>query len=226
MGRAVPQALPTQQQRTHEILAQLSRLRVLPIATIGPEHALPLGRSLVEAGLPCVEITFRTAGAARAIERARETDGLLVGAGTVLTRDQAADAAAAGAAFAVAPGLNQDVVESCAELGLPFFPGAATPTEIDRARYLGLRTVKVFPVASLGGTPFLRAVAATFPDVRFIPTGGINATNVNEYLALPSVVACAGSWLITPRDVATGQFDAIAARVRETLARVPCDSSS
>lgn len=218
MGSAPPRALATYERRTHKIVAQLSRLRVLPIATVKPGDSLPLGRALVDAGLPCVEITFRAAGAARAIERAREANGLLVGAGTVLTPDQAADAAAAGAAFAVAPGLNQDVVETCAELGLPFFPGVATPTEMDRARRLGLRTVKTFPASSLGGTPYLRAVSATFPDMRFIPTGGINATNLTEYLALPSVIACAGSWLIAPQDVRNGRFDAIAARVRDTFA--------
>jgi 2-dehydro-3-deoxyphosphogluconate aldolase / (4S)-4-hydroxy-2-oxoglutarate aldolase len=203
--------------RTEKIAGCLSRLRVLPIATLSPEEALSIGGALVGAGLPCLEVTFRAEGAAQALATACEVGGLLVGAGTVLNAWQAEAAAAAGAAFAVAPGLNEEVVTRCRELGLPFFPGVATPTEIDRARRLGLRHVKVFPISSLGGVPFLRAVSATFPGMRFIPTGGITPSNLREYLALRNVIACAGSWLIDADDGQPRRVEAIAARAREAL---------
>lgn len=205
------------ENRTERIAGSLSRLRVLPVATLNPGEASSIGGALVGAGLPCLEITFRAEGAAEAVATACEVEGLLVGAGTVLTASQAEQAAAAGAAFAVAPGLNEEVVTRCRELGLPFFPGVATPTEIDRARRLRLRHLKAFPISLLGGVSFLRAVSATFPDVRFIPTGGIAPSNLRDYLGLQSVIACAGSWLINSDESSPRRLEAIAARVRETL---------
>lgn len=179
------------------LLERLAAARVIPIATFdGAEQAEGTARALVAAGRECIEVTFRTAAAAEAIRRARAVGGLLVGAGTVLSPDQAREAAAAGADFALAPGLNEDVVRACEELGLPFFPGVATASEIERARGLGLRTLKVFPAATVGGPAFLRAVSDTYPDVRFIPTGGIGPESVAEYFAVPSVLAVGGSWLV------------------------------
>jgi 2-dehydro-3-deoxyphosphogluconate aldolase / (4S)-4-hydroxy-2-oxoglutarate aldolase len=200
---------------TASVIRRLSGIRVLPLATLKPELAEPVGQALVAAGLPCIEITFRAAGAAEAISQARAVDGLLVGAGTVLSTEQARAAADAGAAFAVAPGLNEAIVDCCRDLGLPFFPGVATPSEIEHARRLGLRTLKVFPISSLGGAPFLRAVSATYPDVQFIPTGGVDVTNMQDYLALPSVLACGGSWLTSERILREQAFDELGRLARE-----------
>ena len=180
-----------------EVVRRLAVLRVLPVATLDDaDQAERVGRALVAGGLACLEVAFRSGAAPAALRRAREVEGLLVGAGTVLTTEQAEAAFEAGAQFAVAPGTNEEVVSSCRELGLPFFPGVATPTEIERARALGLRTLKVFPASTVGGVSFLKAVTATYPDVRFMPTGGIGPDNAAEYLALPSVLAIGGSWLV------------------------------
>lgn len=201
---------------TEDVAARLRVCRVVPVATIGdPACASAVGEALLAGGLACIEITFRHERAAEAIRNARGVEGLLVGAGTVLSTGQARAAADAGAQFAVAPGTNEDVVRACDELGLPFFPGVATASEIERARSLGRRVVKVFPAAQVGGPAFLRAVSATYPDVGFIPTGGVDAANLHEYLAVPSVVACGGSWLVRPEIIDDGRFGEI-----ERLARV------
>lgn len=201
----------------HRVRSCLAELRVLPLATIEPASAQAIGRLLVSAGLPCIEIAFRTPDAPAAISRAREVDGLLVGAGTVLSAEQAQEAASAGAEFAVAPGLSEEVVECCRDLGLPFFPGVATPTEVQHARRLGLRTLKVFPIKSLGGSGFLRALSAVYPDVQFIPTGGIDLATLRDYLALPSVLACGGSWLIKQSVPDKTALDGLALRIHQTL---------
>ena len=152
-------------------------------------------RELLSRGLDTVEITFRTAAAADALRHVSSIDGLTVGAGTVLTVDQLHAAIDAGATFAVAPSTNDAVVAEAQRAGITFVPGAATPTEIDHARSLGCTIVKIFPAAPLGGPAFIRSVSAVFPDVQFIPTGGITADTVDDYLALPSVLACGGTWL-------------------------------
>jgi 2-dehydro-3-deoxyphosphogluconate aldolase / (4S)-4-hydroxy-2-oxoglutarate aldolase len=139
---------------------------------------------------------------------------MLVGAGTVLSAAQARAAAAAGAHFAVAPGLNPDVVREARKLDLPFFPGVATPSEIELAGVLGLRTVKVFPASVLGGVEFLRAVSATYPGMRFIPTGGIGPGNLREYLGVESVLAVDGSWLVKTELLAAHRFDEISELAR------------
>jgi 2-dehydro-3-deoxyphosphogluconate aldolase / (4S)-4-hydroxy-2-oxoglutarate aldolase len=172
---------------------------------------------LVSGGLPCIEIAFRRADTAEAIRRACEVDGLLVGAGTVLTVQDAEQAAEAGAAFALAPALNESVVYRCHELAMPFFPGIATPTEIERARSLGVKTVKAFPIAALGQTAFLRPLNDVYPDVRFIPTGGIRPGDLQAYLTLPNVVACGGSWLFSRPQGGRSSLDDLPGRIRETL---------
>jgi 2-dehydro-3-deoxyphosphogluconate aldolase / (4S)-4-hydroxy-2-oxoglutarate aldolase len=198
------------------IVERLRACRVVPVATIeDPAVASTVGEALLAGGVGCIEITFRHPAAADAIRRAREVDGLLVGAGTVLSAEQARAAFEAGALFAVAPGTNDEVVAVCDDLGLPFFPGVATASEIERARRLGHHVVKVFPAAQVGGPAFLRAVSATYPDVGFMPTGGIDAANLGEYLAVPSVVACGGSWLARPELVREGRFDEIERLARE-----------
>ncbi|MSO94680.1 MAG: bifunctional 4-hydroxy-2-oxoglutarate aldolase/2-dehydro-3-deoxy-phosphogluconate aldolase [Thermoleophilia bacterium] len=193
---------------------------VVPVATIeDPALAPEVGAALLAGGIGCIEITFRHAGAADAIRLAREVDGLVVGAGTVLSAEQARAAHDAGASFAVAPGTNEEIVRVCDELGLPFFPGVATASEIERARVLGRQVVKVFPAAQVGGPAFLRAVSATYPDVGFMPTGGVDASNLADYLAVPSVVACGGSWLVRPELVREGRFDEIERLAREVSVR-------
>jgi 2-dehydro-3-deoxyphosphogluconate aldolase/(4S)-4-hydroxy-2-oxoglutarate aldolase len=172
-------------------------------------------RALAAGGIACIEIAFRTPAAAEGLRRARAVEGFLLGAGTVLTDDQVWAAAEAGADFAVAPGLNEEVVAACIDARLPFFPGVATPTEIDRARRLGLQTLKVFPASELGGPAFLRAVSAAFQDVGFIPTGGIDIGTLGDYLAVPSVVACAGSWLVRRELIAAGRLEEIERLARE-----------
>ena len=198
-------------------MRRLERIRVVPLATLDASVARRVGETLVEAGLPCIEIAFRAPGAVEAIREAARVEGLLVGAGTVLRPEQARAAADAGAAFAVAPGLSEEVVAASAAAGLPFFPGVATPTEIEHARRLGLRVLKLFPANLLGGPEFLRAVAATYPDVRFIPTGGVDASTLGEYLAMPNVLACGGSWLANERVVRERAFDELARRAREAV---------
>jgi 2-dehydro-3-deoxyphosphogluconate aldolase/(4S)-4-hydroxy-2-oxoglutarate aldolase len=200
------------------IVERLRACRVVPVATIeDPEHAQPVAEALLAGGVGCIEITFRHPAAAEAIRNAREVGGLLVGAGTVLSGEQARAAADAGALFAVAPGTSDEVVRACDELGLPFFPGVATASEIEQARRLGHHVVKVFPAAQVGGAAFLRAVSATYPDVGFLPTGGIDAANLGEYLAVPAVVACGGSWLVRAELVREGRFDEIERLARAAL---------
>jgi 2-dehydro-3-deoxyphosphogluconate aldolase/(4S)-4-hydroxy-2-oxoglutarate aldolase len=199
-----------------DVVTRLGRARVVPVASLDDgDQAEATARALQRGGLDCIEITFRTAAAAEALRRARAVDGMLVGAGTVLSPEQAAVAADAGADFAVAPGTNPAVVEACRALGLPFFPGVATPSEIETARALGRTTLKLFPAAQVGGVGFLRAVSATYPDVRFLPTGGIGADTVADYLAVPSVLAVGGSWLVRPELLRAGRFDEVERLARE-----------
>ncbi|HZR95505.1 MAG TPA: bifunctional 4-hydroxy-2-oxoglutarate aldolase/2-dehydro-3-deoxy-phosphogluconate aldolase [Gaiellaceae bacterium] len=175
--------------------------RVVPVLTVSDADAAERAcRALLAGGLTTVEITFRTAAAADAIRRASAIEGLTVGAGTVLSEEQLGAAIEAGASFAVAPCTNPDVVAAARRAGIPFVPGAATPTEIDRARSLGCEVVKIFPAATVGGPAFLRAVSAVFPDLKYIPTGGITAENVADYLAVPSVLACGGTWITAAAD--------------------------
>ncbi len=203
------------------VTASLGRVRVIPVLSADDvDVAKRACEALVAGGLKCVEITFRTTVAADAMRRATEIDGLLVGAGTVLTPEQARAAHAAGAAFAVAPGLNEEIVATCAELGLPFFPGIATPSELDRARALGCDAVKVFPIATLGGPAFLKSLAAVYPDMRFVPTGGVTRANLPDYLAVPAVLACGGSWLCDPRLLAENRYDEVERLAREAVEEV------
>jgi 2-dehydro-3-deoxyphosphogluconate aldolase/(4S)-4-hydroxy-2-oxoglutarate aldolase len=198
------------------VVARMRVCRIIPVVTLeDPATASAVAAALLAGGITCIEIAFRRPGAADAIRAARDAGDIMVGAGTVLTVEQADAALKAGADFAVAPGTNERVVGHCIDAGLPFFPGVATPTEIDRARWLGLKVVKVFPAAQVGGPSFLKAVAATYPDVGFIPTGGVTVENLRDYLAVPAVVACGGSWLVPADLLQEGQF----ARITELAAR-------
>jgi 2-dehydro-3-deoxyphosphogluconate aldolase/(4S)-4-hydroxy-2-oxoglutarate aldolase len=200
------------------VVDRLAASRVVPVATITrPTDAEAVGRALIAGGITTLEVAFRTPEAAAAIRAARRVEGLTVGAGTVLTPELVDVAVEAGAQFAVAPGLNERVVAAAAARRLPFFPGVATPTEIERARELGLRVLKVFPVAQLGGVAFLKAVGATYPDVRFLPTGGVGPADVAAYLSLPAVVACGGSWLTARELLEAGRWQEVERLAREAV---------
>jgi len=200
-------------------------LRIVPVIVIDePDDAVPLARALSDGGLPVAEVTLRTPRALDALRRiAAEMPDMLVGAGTVLSPAQAAEARSAGARFIVAPGFSQGVVEFCQGVALPVFPGVCTPTEIEMALGAGLSILKFFPAEPMGGLAFLKAVAAPYTTVSFLPTGGIGPSNLASYLAFPRVVACGGSWMAPNDWIAARQFD----RIRETtqaavaLAAVP-----
>jgi 2-dehydro-3-deoxyphosphogluconate aldolase/(4S)-4-hydroxy-2-oxoglutarate aldolase len=196
---------------TSAVLDRLAAIRIIPVIAIEEaDHAEPLAAALVEGGLPCAEITFRTAAAAEAIRRiAKAFPTLLLGAGTILTVDQVKTAVDAGAQFIVSPGLGASVVRYCQGGGIPITPGAVTPTEVSNALEMGIEVVKFFPAATSGGVEHLKALAAPFRGVRFIPTGGITEANLPSYLALPSVLACGGSWMVKPEMIRAGRFEDI-----------------
>lgn len=206
----------------NEILQRIGELGVVPVIAIEDADDAPkLGRALIAGGLPCAEITFRTAAAAEAISRmASECPDVLVGAGTVMTVAQAERAAAAGAQFVVTPGFDAAVVDWCIAHDLPITPGVLTPTEINMALNKGLKVLKFFPAEAGGGVKTLKAIAGPYPDVKFIPTGGVNAANLSGYLSLASVHACGGSWMVKKQLIAQGRFDEITELAKEAMALV------
>ena len=189
-----------------DMLKQLSLAGLVPVIKVkNAEDAVPLCQALKNGGLPVAEITFRTDAAEEAIRLVHEAlPDVLLGAGTVLTCEQADRAWAAGAGYIVSPGLNPEVVKHCIEKGYPVLPGCANPSDIEAALSLGLNTVKFFPAEALGGLKLIKAMAAPYGDVRFVPTGGINEKNVSEYLAFPKIAACGGSWMV-PDDAITNK---------------------
>jgi 2-dehydro-3-deoxyphosphogluconate aldolase / (4S)-4-hydroxy-2-oxoglutarate aldolase len=193
------------------IVERLTQIGVVPVVSLARvDDAVPVAEALLEGGLPCVEITFRTAAAGEAIAllSARYPD-LLVGAGTVLTVEQARVAHDSGAQFLVAPGFGPEVVGQCVSLNLTMIPGACTPTEIEMALNRGITTVKFFPAEAAGGVKFLKAVSACYKQVRFMPTGGIDDSNLAKYIALPEVAACGGSWMVKSDWIAAKDYDRI-----------------
>lgn len=178
----------------------------------------PLAAALVAGGLPVAEVTFRTAAAADAIRAMAARGDVLVGAGTVLTARQVEVAVASGAMFVVSPGFSRAVVDRCAELGVPALPGTVTATEVQAALDAGLRTLKFFPAGTSGGAAAIRALAAPFPAVRFVPTGGIGPANLRDYLSIDTVAAVGGSWMVPRRMVAERAFDDVTRLVREAVA--------
>ncbi len=203
-----------------EFRRMLSETRVVPVVEIPRvEDAVPLATALIEGGLPCAEITFRTAAAAAAIAAiSAALPAFLVGAGTVLTVPQAEEAVAAGARFLVSPGLDDAVVGYARDNGVAMLPGVCTPSEIARAMSHGLDLMKFFPAEALGGLSYLKAVAAPFGAVSFVPTGGIGPTNLSAYLEHPQVVACGGSWMVKRQTIADGDFAAITRLTAEAVA--------
>jgi len=197
----------------------LGAARLVPVVVVDDAaHAEPLAAALVAGGLPVAEVTFRTAAAEDAIRAMASRGDMLVGAGTVLTVEQVDRAVAAGASYVVSPGLSRAVVERCREHAVLALPGAVTATEVQAALELGLTTVKFFPAGTSGGAAAIKALAAPFGGVTFVPTGGVGPKNLLEYLAIDAVLAVGGSWMV-PRDVvAAGDFDRITALTAEAVA--------
>lgn len=201
-----------------DLLEQVTAHRVVPVVVLDDAgHAGGLADALVAGGLPVAEVTFRTGAAVASIAEMAKRGDVLVGAGTVRTAEQVDLAVDAGATFIVSPGLSEAVVRRCQELGVLVLPGAVTASEVMRATELGLSTVKFFPAETSGGAAAIKALAAPFPDVSFVPTGGVGTGNVHEYLALSCVKAVGGSWMV-PRDaIAAGDFDTVTSLVRQAV---------
>lgn len=203
----------------HEVLEQLGKIGVVPVVVLEDAHdALPLAKALCDGGLPCAEITFRTEAAEESIRfLSREFPHMLVGAGTVLTVKQADRAVAAGAKFLVSPGTNPQVVKYCVENHLLITPGCANPSDIEQALENGLDVVKFFPAEPAGGLAMIRALAAPYVNVKFMPTGGIHPGNVGEYLKYDRILACGGSWMVKGDFIREGAFDKIRQLCREAV---------
>ena len=183
-----------------------------------PAVAVATSQALKDGGLPVVEVVFRTDKALECLRAvAEEKPDIVAGAGTVLSAAQARSAVKAGAKFIVSPGLDDGVVAVAKEHGVPVFPGVYTPSEIQHAFNLGLEVVKFFPASIAGGVPALKAVAGVFRTLRFMPTGGISAENLADYLAVPSVLACGGSWLTPAAAIAKGDYAAVTSLARQAL---------
>ena len=201
-------------EQFNQVLAQ----RIIPVVAIhDAKDADPLADALIAGGLPSAEITFRTEAAEAAIKAMARRGDITVGAGTVLTVEQAQKAIGAGAGFVVAPGLNPKVVGFCLDNNIPVTPGVATPTDIETAMSLGLEILKFFPAEAFGGLKTLKAMSAPYQAVKFVPTGGLNAQNVVDYLKFPKVVAVGGSWIVKSDAIARGEFDKITQLTREAV---------
>lgn len=185
------------------VMEEIARIGVVPVIRIEDAHdAVPLAEALKAGDIPVAEVTFRTTSAEESIRRiASEVEGILLGAGTVLTMDQAERAHMAGAKFVVSPGFDREIVERCLELGMDVLPGCATPTEIMAAVKLKLKTVKFFPASVFGGLAGIKSLSAAFPGLGFVPTGGVGPKNLAEYLEFKPVIACGGSWMVDVKNL-------------------------
>ena len=195
------------------IAEEFEKFGVVPVVVLDDaKDAEPLAKALTEGGLPCAEVTFRTAAAGEAIRIMKEKfPEMLIGAGTVLTTEQVDAATAAGAEFIVSPGFDPEIVDYCLEKNIPVFPGCITPSEVAQAVKRGLKVIKFFPAEQSGGIAMIKAMAAPYVGIRFMPTGGISAKNLKEYLSCDKIVCCGGSWMVKGDLVKAGDFD----RIRE-----------
>ena len=203
----------------NEVLKQIGDIGIVPVIKIeDTAQAVPLAKALCEGGLPVAEVTFRTEQAEEAMRLIRkEVPQMLVGAGTVLTTEQVDRAVAAGAKFIVSPGLNPKVVQYCIEKGIPVTPGCSNPSDVEQAIELGLEVVKFFPAEPAGGIAMIKAMAAPYTKMKFMPTGGINAKNLNDYLSFPRIIACGGSWMVKDDLIRDGKFEEITSLTREAV---------
>ncbi|WP_426349750.1 bifunctional 4-hydroxy-2-oxoglutarate aldolase/2-dehydro-3-deoxy-phosphogluconate aldolase [Alloiococcus sp. CFN-8] len=206
----------------NKVLEQIQKTGIIPVVVIDDvKDAEPLAKALCEGGLPCAEVTFRTAAAEEAIRiMAEKFPEMLIGAGTVLTTEQVDRAVAAGAKFIVSPGTNPKIVKYCIEKNIPITPGVCTPSEAEMAIELGLEVVKFFPAEQAGGLNMIKAMAAPYVGLKFMPTGGISPNNVREYLSYNKIIACGGSWMVKGDLVKEGKFDKIVELAKEAAAIV------
>jgi 2-dehydro-3-deoxyphosphogluconate aldolase/(4S)-4-hydroxy-2-oxoglutarate aldolase len=201
-----------------EVLTRIGKIRLVPVVVLeDATKAEPLAEALLAGGLPCAEVTFRTAAAAEAILRISKYTEICLGAGTVLSVDQVKLAVDSGASFIVSPGFNPNVVRYCVEHNIPITPGICTPTEIEMGLEFGLNIFKFFPAEAYGGLKTLKAIGAPYGKIQFIPTGGIDARNVLEYLTCKQVVACGGSWMVTKEMIANNKFSEVTALAKEAV---------
>ncbi|MEI3339349.1 MAG: bifunctional 4-hydroxy-2-oxoglutarate aldolase/2-dehydro-3-deoxy-phosphogluconate aldolase [Eubacterium sp.] len=204
------------------LLPELEAKRLVPVVKLDRvEDAKPLGEALCEGGLPVAEVTFRTDAAEESIRIMKKAfPNMMVGAGTVVNKEQAKRAQDAGASFLVSPGMSTEVIEYALIHSIPVFPGACTPSEVIQAMNYGLEVVKFFPAKQYGGLATIKALAAPFPSMRFMPTGGINAENIREFLSFDKIIACGGSWMVKDSLIKEGKFDEIVKLTAEAVALI------
>ncbi|MCT8343733.1 bifunctional 4-hydroxy-2-oxoglutarate aldolase/2-dehydro-3-deoxy-phosphogluconate aldolase [Photorhabdus kleinii] len=202
-----------------QMIEQLRQLKIVPVITVErAEDIIPLGKVLADNGLPVAEITFRSAAAAEAIRLLREAQpNMLIGAGTVLNREQVVAAKQAGADFMVSPGFNPNTVKACQQLNIPIIPGVNNPSAIEGAMELGLKLLKFFPAEPSGGLPMIKAILAPYTELQIMPTGGIGPNNIRDYLAVPRIVACGGSWMVSQALVDNRNWQEIGRLTREAV---------
>lgn len=203
----------------NEVLCKIQMMGIVPVIKLDDaKDAVPLAKALCDGGLPCAEITFRTAAAEESIRLMREAfPDMLIGAGTVLTTEQVDLAINAGATFIVSPGLNPKIVSYCVERNITITPGCSSPSDIETAIELGLEVVKFFPAEAAGGLAMIKAMSAPYVNMRFMPTGGVNASNLNTYLDFPKIIACGGSWMVKDDLVKAGDFNKITQLTKEAI---------
>jgi len=203
----------------NEILKKINEIGIVPVISISDvEKAVPLAKALIAGGIPCAEITFRTAEGEECIRRiAEQVPEVLLGAGTILTKDQARRAKEAGAQFVVSPGFNPKVVKYCVKKDILMIPGCSTPTDMEAAMGFGLDTIKFYPAELGGGLPYIKACAAPYTSLKFMPSGGISAENLGKYMAFNKVVACGGSWMVSKELLDEGNFDEITRLSKEAV---------
>jgi 2-dehydro-3-deoxyphosphogluconate aldolase/(4S)-4-hydroxy-2-oxoglutarate aldolase len=202
------------------VAEKIAELGIVPVVVLNDaKDAAPLAKALTEGGLPCAEVTFRTEAAEESIRiMTTEYPDMFVGAGTVLTIDQVDRAVAAGAKFIVSPGFDPEIVDYCLSKDIPVFPGIITPSELAQAVKRGLKVVKFFPAEQFGGVATIKALAAPYTTVKFMPTGGVSAKNLRDYLSCDKIIACGGSWMVKGDLVKAGEFDKIRELTAEAVA--------
>ena len=206
----------------NKVLDKIYRIGLVPVVKLdSADDAVPLAGALCSGGLPVAEITFRTDAAEQSIKNIKAAyPDMLLGAGTVLTVEQVDRAVNAGAQFIVTPGFNKKIVQHCIDIGVPVTPGCPTSSDIESAIEMGLDTLKFFPAENLGGVKMIKALAAPYTTVKFMPTGGINSQNIGDYLACPKILACGGSWMVKDTLIASGDFDVIEKMTRDAVSAV------
>ncbi len=203
----------------NKILEELCGYHIIPVVVLNrAEDAKPLAKALCEGGLKCAEVTFRTEAAEESIRiMASEYPDMMVGAGTVLTIEQVDRAVNAGARFIVSPGFDPEIVDYCIQKDIPVVPGCMTPSEVAQGVKRGLEVLKFFPAEQAGGIAMIKAMSAPYTSVRFMPTGGINAKNLEQYLSFGKIAACGGSWMVKADLIDAGDFDKIKELTKEAV---------